>query len=182
VNAEAFPRLLELLSSDAEEAGRCYKCLQEKLTGFFNMKGITDPVSAADEAIDRAALNIAAGADVPDVDKYCMGIARNVAKERFRLMYREDSVFREFADDVTGYSGEQVDRIYTVLKPCFEQLAAEEQTLLREYCREARGRARAEQRRQLAETMKITVLALRIRVTRLRSSLADCARKRSRNE
>ena len=177
VNSEAFARFLKLLSSDAEAAGRRYTSLQTRLTGFFRMKGTSDPMSAADETIDRAVAKIAAGAEVPDVDNYCFGIARNIIKERFRLLNRENSAFEEFAAALSRSSTDQVERIYSVLQPCFEQLEADDQEMLAAYCQDVRGRARAEHRRQLAEAMKITVLALRIRVTRLRNGLADCARK-----
>jgi hypothetical protein len=143
------------------------------------MKGVSDPVSAADETIDRAALKIAAGVVVPDVDKYCLGIARNIAKERSRLIQRESTAFHKFIEDISNSSAEQVERIYNILKPCFEQLAADERKLLLAYCHEIRGRARAEYRRQLAETMKTSLLALRVRVTRLRNSLTDCVQRRS---
>ena len=74
---------------------------------------------------------------------------------------------------------QQLERIYHILKPCFEQLAVEEQNLLLAYCQVARGRARAEHRRQLAESMKTTMLALRMRVTRLRTNLANCVKSLS---
>ncbi len=179
MNPEVFARFLQLLSPDTEEAGRCYTRLHKKLIGFFSMKGLSDPVSAADEAIDRAVLKIDAGAVVPDVDKYCLGIARNIAKERSRLRQRESTAFHKFVEDLSNSSADQVERIYKVLKPCFEQLAVEERQLLLAYCHEIQGRARAEHRRRLAETMKLTLLALRVRVTRLRNSLTDCVRRRS---
>jgi hypothetical protein len=179
VNPEAFKKFLELLSPDTEEAGRRYTDLHRKLTGFFSLKGISDPVSATDETIDRAVVKIDAGVIVPDVQKYCLGIARNIAKERSRLRQRETSAFHTFIEDLSNSSAEQVERIYRVLKPCFEQLAADERQLLLAYCHEVQGRARAEHRRQLAEKMKMTVLALRVRVTRLRKSLTDCVQKRS---
>lgn len=178
VSREAFARFLETLSTDAEEAARNYTRLHKKLVGFFNMKGVSDPVSAADETIDRAAIKIAAGTPVPDASKYCMGIARNVAKERLRSERREDSAFLNFVAGLANDADEQIDRIYRILKPCFEQLAAEEQQLLAAYCQVTRGGAHAEHRRRLAETMDTTLLALRMRVTRLRSSLRDCVRKR----
>jgi hypothetical protein len=179
VGREAFARFLELLSPDAEEAGRHYTRLHEKLVGFFRLKGISDPVSAADETIDRAAIKINAGTPVSDAHKYCMGIARNIAKEKYRSAQRETSAFLKFIDGLPDAPDEQVERIYRTLKPCFEQLAAEEQKLLVAYCQIMRGRARAEHRRQLAETMKTTMLALRMRVTRLRSTLTDCVKKLS---
>ena len=179
VTPEVFAHFLRLLSPDPEEAGRRFTSLHKKLVGFFSMKGLSDPASAADETTDRAALKIYAGAVVPDVEKYCLGIARNIAKERARLIQRETRAFHKFVEEIGNSSAEQVERIYKILKPCFEQLAADERQLLVAYCHEIRGRARAEHRRQLAEAMKMTLLALRVRVTRLRSSLTDCVRKRS---
>jgi hypothetical protein len=179
LSPESFAQFLGFLSPDTEEAGRQYTRLHEKLTGFFCLKGISDPVNAADETIDRAAIKIAAGVAVPDVNKYCSGIARNIAKERFRRAIREDSTFHRFVEDIASYSDEEVERIERVLKPCFEALTPEDQSLLLAYCQVMRGRARAEHRRKVAEDLQSTVLALRMRVTRLRSNLAECVKKHS---
>jgi len=179
VDPEAFARFLEFLSPDIEEAGHRYARLHEKLAGFFRLKGLSDPTSAADQTIDRAVLKINAVTPVPDVDKYCLGIARNLAKEKYRSAQRENSVFLKFIENLPDAANEQIERIYRILKPCFEQLAVEEQELLLAYCQVAQGRARAEHRRQLAEMMKTTVLALRMRVTRLRTILSDCVKKSS---
>ena len=176
---ETFARFLEFLSPDPEAAGRRYARLHEKLVGFFRLKGISDPASAADETLDRAVLKISTGTPVSDADRYCLGIARNILKERYRSAQRETSTFLKFIENLADATDEQVERIYSILKPCFEQLAIEDQKLLLAYCQVIKGRARAEHRRQLAEIMKTTVLALRMRVTRLRNSLTDCVRKRS---
>lgn len=178
VQPEVFARFLKCLSPDDEEAGRCYNRLHDKLSGFFGLKGVSDPAGAAHETIDRAALKISTGTSVPDVNKYCFGIARNIVKEKLRFAQRETTAFQKFIEDLNNSSDEEVERIYTILKPCFEQLDAEDQQLLMDYCHVIKGRARAEYRRQLAERMKTTVIALRMRVTRLRNSLADCVKKR----
>lgn len=179
MNAQDFAQFLQLLSADSEEAGRRYRDLLNKLHGFFSLKGVSDPGSAADETIDRAVAKIAAGAVVTDVGRYCLGIARNIAKERSRIKRRESSAFQQFIADLSHSSAEQVDRIYTLLKPCFGQLTVEEQQLLQAYCHEAQGRARAKHRQELAESLKISMLALRVRVTRLRNSLTDCVQRRT---
>src|SRR5262249_33835409 len=126
---EHLARLLELISPDRAQAERGYTRLCDKLTGFFTMKGISDPMSAADETIDRAMLNIAAGAVVPDVEKSCFGIARNVARERYRLIQREGLAFQGYQNEMNNFSAESIERIYAVLKPCFEALSVDEREL-----------------------------------------------------
>lgn len=178
VSPAAFARFLEILAADSEEAGRLYARLHKKLSGFFALRGLSDPESAADETLERAIIKIEEGATVPDVNHYCAGIARNIAKERLRRMQRETSAFSKFLEDTAQGVDDRVDRVMHVLKPCFEQLAGEDQRLLESYCGVLKGRARAEHRRRLAESMSTTVLALRMRVTRLRSTLTDCVRER----
>jgi hypothetical protein len=181
ISREALARFLEALSADAEEAGRRYIRIQKKLVGFFSMKGVSDPEGAADETVDRAAINIIAGKTVPDVERYCWGIARNIARERWRHEQRESSTFLLFIQNLANDCDEEIERIQRILKPCFDRLGAEEKRLLLAYCHVPNGRARAEHRRLLAEAMKTTVQALRMSVTRLRSTLTDCVEKRSSN-
>lgn len=181
MTTEDFARFLELLSStggDVDAVG-CYLRLYNKLEGFFNMKGVSDPKGAADSTIDVAVRKIVEGKTIPDVGKYCMGVARNIAKERLRGDRRELKSFLVYMENQDDGSGEEVARINEILKPCFELLAAEDQEFLIAYCRVLRGRARAEHRRELAARMNTTVQALRMQVTRLRKELADCAMKRS---
>ena len=178
VDSDAFSAFLTLLANDPEEAGRQYTRLHHKLVGFFSLKGLSDPDFAADEAIDRAIVKIKAGVPVPDVGRYCFGIARNIVKEGWRQAQRESSAFEKFSETM-HHSDEMVDRIYELLKPCFEELNADERKLLLSYCEVAQGRARAEHRRKLAESMKTTVSALRIRVTRLRNILTECVKRRA---
>jgi len=180
MNSDDFTRFLELLSSAGGGDGAgCYVRLYRRLEGFFTRRGVRDPTGAADAVIDIAVRKIAEGAPVPDAEKYCAGIARNIARERLRGERRESNAFLKFIEDLDSGSGEHVARIEQTLRPCFESLAADDQEFLAAYCRVIRGRARAEHRRELALSMNTTVLALRMRVTRLRKGLADCVGKRS---
>jgi hypothetical protein len=177
VKPEEFARLLEALSADDKEAALLYTRLQKRLVGFFRLRGVSDPGAAADDTLDRAAIRIAGGAPVPDVGRYALGIARFVAKERLRIEQRESTASEEFIGSLSAGFDAESERYYEVLKHCLEQLEGTEQELLVNYCKVLRGRARAEHRRRLAEGMKTTVVALRMRVTRLRGILSDCARK-----
>jgi hypothetical protein len=174
VTPEEFARFLEAFSPNSEEASRLYTGLHKRLAAFFRLKGVSDPGEAADETLDRAAIKIADGAPVPDVGRFALGIARFVAKERFREEQRERAASAEFFDSLALGFDALSESYYELLKTCFEQLTEEEQRLLVAYCKVLRGRGRAEYRRRLAERTKTTVVALRMRVTRLRSVLSDC--------
>jgi plasmid stabilization system protein ParE len=179
---EEFARFLEALSMNSEEASRLYTQLHKRLVGFFRLRGVSDPGEAADETLDRAAIKIAYGAPVPDVGRFARGIARYVAKERLRAEQRDGAASAEFIDTLPDALDEQAEAYYELLKTCFEQLGEEERILLAAYCRILRGRERSEHRRRLAEKMKTTVVALRMRVTRLRGILSDCVRKHAGGE
>lgn len=181
MNTDDFKSFLELLSSAGGGDGAlCYIRLYRRLEGFFTMKGVCDAAGAADATIDVAVRRITEGAPVPDAAKYCMGIARNIARERLRAERREANAFLKFIEDLDSGSGEELARIDRILRPCFELLPAEDRELLVAYCRVLRGRARAEYRRELAAGRNTTVTALRMKVTRSRRELDACVEKRSK--
>ncbi|HEY9404760.1 MAG TPA: hypothetical protein VIQ24_19040 [Pyrinomonadaceae bacterium] len=179
---EDFAKFQESLSPVKGEAAQLYIRLHKKLVGFFGMKGISDSTGAADETIDRAVQRLAGGADVPDMEKYCLGIARNVAKEWWRRERREEVVFRRFIDTLADDPSEEVDRIEHILKPCFERLKVEEQKLLVSYCSVPEDMSSSEYRHQLADRLGITVRALRIKVSRLRDRLEEYVEEHLRNK
>ena len=178
---EHFNRLLTFLCpDDPDEAGRRYLRLHKKLEGYFRTRGVADTAAAADETMDRAGRRIAEGAEVPNVDNFCMGIARFIIKEGWRFDTRESTAFLQFLEQNEHVTAEQIDR-FSLMKLCFEQLPESDRDLLNSYCAALRGQARAKHRRELAERLNRSVSALRIRVTRLRQDLEDCLKKLSRD-
>ena len=177
-----FASLLTFLCpDDPDEASRRYLRLHQKLEGYFRLKGMYDPVNDADDALDRAGQKIAKGLQIPEIDKFCMGIARNIVHERLRHKKREESAFLKFLENNQDNSTEAlVDRITNLMKPCFEQLPQDDRNLLTSYCKVPPGSDRAEHRRQLAATLESTISALRIRVTRLRRGLENCVKALSK--
>lgn len=177
-----FASLLRFLCpDDPDEASRRYLRLHQKLAGYFRLKGMSDPVRDADDALDRAAEKIVKGQDIPDIDRFCIGIARNIVLERLREKKREESAFLKFIAQNQDSSTETlVDRITNLMKPCFEQLPKDDRDLLTSYCKVPPGVDRAVHRRQLAESLKSTISALRIRVTRLRRGLENCVKALSK--
>ena len=176
-----FSRLLTFLcADDPDEAGRRYLRLHQKLEGFFRTRGVADTFAAADETLDRAGRRIAEGTDVPNVDSFCLGIARFIIMESWRFNTRESAAFLQFLEQHEQATAEQIDR-FSLMKKCFEQLPRNDRDIMDSYCKALRGQARAKHRRDLAESLSLTVAALRIRVTRLRKDLEDCVKNLSKN-
>jgi hypothetical protein len=176
-----FSRLLTFLcADDPDEAGRRYLRLHQKLEGYFRTRGVADTSAAADETLDRAGRRLDEGTDVPNIDSFCLGIARFIIMESWRLNTRESTAFLQFLEQHEQATAEQIDR-FSLMKICFEQLPHNDRDLLDSYCKALRGQARAQHRRDLAESLSTSVAALRIRVTRLRQGLEDCLKKLSRD-
>jgi hypothetical protein len=179
---QSFAALLTYLCpDDPDEANRHYLNLHQKLTGYFRLRGMSDPVRDADDVLDRVGEKIIAGFDIPEIDRFCFGIARNIVFERRRQKKREESAFLQYLDySQDSSTAVLVDRIMNLMKPCFEGLTADDRNLLTSYCKVPPGASRAEHRRQLADDLKSTIAALRIRVTRLRRALEDCVKALSK--
>lgn len=174
-----FTILLKFLApDDPEDAGRRYLLLHQKLEGLFRTRGVADPVECADEVLDRAARRIGEGAAVPDINKFCLGIARFIIKEHWRIDTRESQAFLRFLEQNESISEDELDRL-SLMRSCFDQLPQNDRELLKSYCAAPGGRARAEHRRNLAIARHSNVSAVRIRVTRLRRELDDCIREMS---
>ena len=176
-SAETFANFLQQFHADTETAGREYARLRRKLLGFFEMRGDHDPPTAADETLDRAALKLAEGKAVPDIGRYCLGIARLVTLERYRQSQREKNSFLGFAKNQENKFDEQLEQAYRLMARCLEQLPAREQELLTAYCQELQGQERARRRLKLAEEWETTTMGLRLRVHRLRLRLSECVKK-----
>jgi hypothetical protein len=177
-----FSTLLKFLGpDDPEDGGRRYLLLHQKLVGYFQLRGVADPVACADEVLDRAARRITEGAEVPDIDKFCLGIARFIIKERWRVDTRESAAFLQFLELNVSVSENDLNR-FSLMRSCLDQLPQHDRELLNSYCTVPGGRARAKHRLELAEERHLTVSALRIRVTRLRRGLDDCVRELSRRQ
>ncbi|HEY6661127.1 MAG TPA: hypothetical protein VI031_08295, partial [Pyrinomonadaceae bacterium] len=126
VNAQPFTVLLGFLCpEDPNEANRHYLRLHQKLAGYFRLKGMSDPVADADDALDRAGKKIMEGVPIPDIDRFCMGIARNIVLERMRNKRREESAFAHFIEHSQN-DDSLLDRIANLMKPCFENLPTED--------------------------------------------------------
>lgn len=180
VGAETFAYFLKRIHADSETAGREYARLRDKLAGYFALRGDGDPETAADETLDRVAAKIAGGAQVPDIGRYCLGVARLIVLERQRQNQREQKAFAGFSEERENRFDELAEQAYRRMQDCLERLAEKEVKLLTDYCRDAKGWEKARWRETLAAQWGLTTLALRLRVHHLRARLAECVKKNAK--
>ncbi len=180
-SAGGFQQLLTLLDADADRAAQAYADVRRRLIKFFEWRRCWDAETCADDALDRVARRLEAGATMTaTIHAFILGVATNVARERLRgdrHVELKDNVAAPFEEDPLVRRDEQQreDRRLSCLTRCLNQLPTEQRrALLRYHQGEARSRIVARQR--MASTLGIPLQALRLRMFRIREALERCIR------
>ncbi len=176
---EEFEALLSLLSDEREEAGERYESIRRGLIRFFEFKGCADPMSLADETINRVAAKLE-GFDRSRQTKpesYFYGFAANILREYKRSAVRE-TVLEDTNYTDAGHPGANSDREsgLTCLDKCLERLRDDDKKLIAEYYAYERQEKLAH-RQELAERMGCGPGALYTRVFRIKKTLRKCVEK-----
>ncbi len=182
---DAFDGLLSSFDADRERAGEQYERLRRKLSKFFEWRGADDPVEQADETLSRVARKLAEGAEIQDLNQYCLGVARLLLKEEFKHREQQQRAFRQLPQN--SHPAPTMDDTDEIRRRCFEtclqNLDAENRELLLAYYQDEK-RAKIERRKELAAALGIPLNALRIRAHRIRARLEtavrECVRCQSR--
>jgi DNA-directed RNA polymerase specialized sigma24 family protein/DNA-binding MarR family transcriptional regulator len=168
---QSFNLLLGKLDIDREEAGRKYEELHRKLVTYIRWKGASFPEELADETLNRVARKLPNGREIENLAEFCFGVARIVLLEELKKPVAEDiSILSDIP--VWQESFEEDDGLYHCFKLCLSAFSNEDQELLIKYY-EGEGRARAENRKALAQTLGVTQHKLVKRLIRLRAKLRE---------
>ena len=174
--------LLRALHPEPQRAAERYEEVRDWLRRFFVWRGSAWPDERADETIDRVARRLAAGETIqsPDVNRYFLGVARNVLREAWRQERRrghqqdlESVAYRLRAADPEAELDESA-RV-ECLERCLAELDADSRALVQRYY-EGRGVPRIEARRVMADQLGVSQPTLRLRMHRLRARLEACVR------
>ncbi len=171
---ENFEKLLLFLDSDCERAGEVYRFLWSKAREYFSARACTRAEELADEVTNRLAKKIAEGEEVLDALRYCYGLARWVWMEFLRSGDSKPVSFEELPIP-------RVEPIDPVVKKeqsgcylhCMDQLSDKERKMIVEYF-DGQGLTLHKARENQARRMGISVVALRIRITRIKKKLDSC--------
>ena len=176
-----FDSLLDWLSANRDEAGVLYEKIREGLIRFFRFRGCDDPLTLADETINRVALKVSTFDSSKDVKtiSYFYGFASNVFLEHSRSNKKQEISLdaEEFNSAHNLRAAEDSPNVECdCLEKCLKKLPREESALVVEYYGSEKSE-KFEMRRNLADTMNLKMPALHTRVFRIRSVLRECVEK-----
>ena len=176
-----FDKLLALLDAERGAAGARYEALRERLIKFFEWRDCDSSAELADTVFDRIIRKISEGEEIQNVNAYAATVAQFVFKEYARnAARRAESIeenphlHKELADK-SQPEDETAEQRFECLEKCLAQMDSETRKLLVAY-HDADERTMIATRKRLADSLKISLNTLRIRVCRLKSRLENCVR------
>jgi RNA polymerase sigma factor (sigma-70 family) len=171
---KAFDHFLSLLDLDRDRAGESYEALRRNLIQLFIWRGCRDPESHADETINRVIRKIDEGEEVRDPISYAHGVARRLLLEVFKKQEREQIGI----DDLPPLAAQperqdEAEDGVLCLRRCLNRLPEESRQLIVLYYQGEKS-VKIENRKRLADSLRITLNALRYRAFDLRQRLQGC--------
>ena len=178
---ESFEEILAWLNADRDVAARMYVQLRHDLAKLFLWGRCADPEGMTDEAFDRVARKIHEVRPTYEGDPrlYFRAVANNLIKENHKKIKTQLSL--EGIDlpgpQVTDVEDEIVANTEECLQLCLQKLSGDKRELILAYYAKEK-QAKIDHRNDLAQKFGITVETLRVRVFRIRESLAECIERR----
>ena len=170
---KAFDQFLSLLDLDRDRAGESYEMLRRNLIQLFIWRGCRNPESHADETINRVIRKIDEGEEIRDPVSYAHGVARRLLLEIFKKQEREQIGIDELPPLVAQPAEQDDETGVLCLRRCLNRLPEESRQLIVLYYQGEKS-AKIENRKRLAEGMRVTLGALRSRAFDLRQRLQGC--------
>ena len=180
ITPESFEEILAWLNPDRDVAGAMYVQLRQDLAKMFIWGRCTDPEGMTDEAFDRVAKKVQDVRPTYEGDPrlYFRAVANNLIKEHHKKIKTQLSI--EGIDlpepAISENEDEATAQIEECLQVCLQKLGADKRELILAYYAKEK-QAKIDHRNELAQKFGITVETLRVRVFRIRESLAECIRR-----
>ena len=175
----SFHILLNRLDADADAAALRYEELRMKIVNLLRWRGCAESHSddLADRTLDRVAAKLVSGEQIESVGSFAAGVARFIWLEHSRKD-RSDAVgddLPEVAVDPDFETIEGPDQRIRCLRRCVATKFTDNDKILvvNYYDTDSDEKSKAA-RRRLADSLGLTMNALKVRACRLRSRLEAC--------
>ena len=166
IKQEPFERLLLRLEPDYSNYEERYRNLRLKLLKFFAWRRCEDPDGLTDETIARVVKNINSGEEIRTAKaySYVYAIATNVFKEYLRDKKKRQLLIDDMPESLPPTSEDVRD----CRRQCLDNLPPDKLNLLQQYY------LSEEKRTKMAESLGITLNALRLQVHRIKNDMRSC--------
>jgi RNA polymerase sigma factor (sigma-70 family) len=185
LSKEALEQLLGWLDADRERAAERYQDLHRRLTAFFVNRGCLAAEDLADITFDRATKQLPKFQATYEGDpaRYLYGVARNLLLEAFKNQQRQTGLTEAGEPSwLAPPSIAEQEQEAACLEQCLQTLSDTQRVLILRYYQHDK-RSKIDQRKQLAEELRISAGALRLRALRVREQLEawleDCLKRNS---
>ncbi len=166
IDQTAFERLLFWLNPDRDLAAQKYLKIRRRLIEVFASRGFADAEGLADETIDRVSSKVEKVSDgwVGDPAYFFSGVARKIILEKSKAA---SAVLPPPEPDP-----DETDRLEledSCLEKCLALLSQGDRKLILEYVD-----GKKKERQELAQRLKLTPNALRLRVHQIKKTIRPC--------
>lgn len=171
VTRESFDTLLNWLDPNREEAAEKYEKIRRRLIQIFWGRGCFEAEDLADATINRVIEKLPQllGRYSGNQALYFYGVANNI---HFEWLRKQKNIKRITAERVQQKTSEN-DLEYECLESCLKKLPRDDYQIITDYYREEKI-AKIKNRRNLAERLGISINALQIKTSRIRTDLRSC--------
>ena len=173
---ESFDEILAWLNPNRDVAAQMYVQLRQDLAKLFMWGRCTDPEGLTDETFDRVAKKVheVRQSYQGDPRLYFRAVANNLIKENFKKIKTQVSLDDiDLPEQQTIETTEETPDIEDCLQSCLRKLDNEKRKLILAYYAKEK-QAKIDYRHELAQQLEISLETLRVRVFRIRASIAEC--------
>jgi len=170
---ELFDSLLRWLDPVRDRAAEKYEKIRSRLIVMFTSRGCVNAEDLADHTIDRVTRKLPEimKAYVGDPAHYFYGVAKIVFLESRRQQASASTVSEAL---ITGTQAlDDTKQTHKCLKKCLEQLSDNNRELLLQYFSVEKGE-KIDSRKELAQSLGISLNAMRVRAHRVKTSVHKC--------
>lgn len=186
MEAQEFELLLARLDADRDLAGQKYERLREALIVYFEHRGSLSPAEHADRVFDIVGSNLKKGKEIylADPAGYFYGVAGKIV-----LQLRREGSYKFVPIEELETAGPGSAKFYKSITPktedpdkakrhdcldeCLVELSAENRLLIHKYY-VGEASIKINNRKELAESLGISLGVLRLRAFRIRKRIETC--------
>jgi RNA polymerase sigma factor (sigma-70 family) len=181
----ALQRLLDWLGGDPNSDGRAYVEMRRRLRDYFGRKNCHAADDLADETLTRVARRLEEEGITRDATpaRYCYVVARFVFLEQLRENKAHPIITSGDLPEPSAPAAAQDaeaararEALLACLEHCLQELDPLNRRIIRRYYIGS-ARVKIDNRRELADSLGLSVNALTIRACRIRMRLEACVRR-----